>query len=129
VEQLPLPAEQQAEPAFDEFQANWEQAVADAKAKGQPPRLMKVNGAAGASRGSRTQRPRAPPLAQGAGGPLEGHRCRLEVVQGGTATLQGVTGGLLHFAVYSLSSNIYSVAPVLEDPCVRQARRHVHPAA
>lgn len=43
VEQLPLPEAQQAEPAFEEFDAKWEEAVAESKATGKPPSLMRVS--------------------------------------------------------------------------------------
>ncbi|KAI8468106.1 MAG: hypothetical protein J3K34DRAFT_479395 [Monoraphidium minutum] len=42
VEELPLPPEQLAEPAVEEFTANWEAHVAEAKRKGVEPKLMKV---------------------------------------------------------------------------------------
>ncbi|GBF87685.1 hypothetical protein Rsub_00396 [Raphidocelis subcapitata] len=42
VEHLPLPEEQHAEPAFDEFAAAWDEALAEAKANGTKPKLMKV---------------------------------------------------------------------------------------
>lgn len=42
MEQLPLPEDQQAEPAFEQFSAKWEEAVSNAKTTGKPPKLMKV---------------------------------------------------------------------------------------
>ncbi len=42
MEDLPLPEAQQSEEAFDEFNANWEAALAESKSTGAPPKLMKV---------------------------------------------------------------------------------------
>ncbi len=42
VDELPLPEQQQAEPAYEEFNKNWEDAVAEAKTNGTQPKLMKV---------------------------------------------------------------------------------------
>ncbi len=39
VDELPLPHEQQSEPAFEEFDRNWEQA----KKENSKPKLMKVS--------------------------------------------------------------------------------------
>ena len=41
-EDLPLPEEQQAEVAYEEFNRSWEEAVAEAKTSGKQPRLRKV---------------------------------------------------------------------------------------
>jgi hypothetical protein len=48
VEQLPLPQKQHAEPAYEEFQAAWDKATAEAEAKGEHPKLLRVRGDAGA---------------------------------------------------------------------------------
>ncbi len=42
VEDLPLPEQQQAEPAFEEFQVYWDKHVEESKATGKAPSLMKV---------------------------------------------------------------------------------------
>lgn len=42
MEQLPLPSDQQAEPAYDEFSRNWDEEVAKEKGSGKQPKLMKV---------------------------------------------------------------------------------------
>lgn len=49
VEDLPLPKAQRAEPAYEEFTANWEAEVEAAAKAGTPPKLMRVGG--GAERG------------------------------------------------------------------------------
>jgi ATP-binding cassette subfamily C (CFTR/MRP) protein 1 len=41
VDELPLPSAQQAEPAFEEFDRNWEEALRSAP-NGENPKLMKV---------------------------------------------------------------------------------------
>lgn len=47
VDHLPLPPDQGADAAFEEFDANWEAAAAEAKAEGKAPRLMSVRDQAG----------------------------------------------------------------------------------
>ena len=42
VEELPLPEKQTAEVAVEDFNKNWEAALAASKESGKPPKLMKV---------------------------------------------------------------------------------------
>jgi hypothetical protein len=53
VEDLPLPESQHAEPAYDEFAAAWDSALAEAKASGTKPKLMKVGRPRGSARRKR----------------------------------------------------------------------------
>ena len=50
---LPLPESQHAEPAYDEFAAAWDSALAEAKASGTKPKLMKVGRPRGSARRKR----------------------------------------------------------------------------
>lgn len=61
VEDLPLPSNQQAEPAYEELSRNWETAVLEGAKSGKQPSLLKVREQGGERARADARRASAPP--------------------------------------------------------------------